>query len=393
MKKIFIFLFIASIIAVFPQQPLWKTHAELFLVTQNIPDTSNVMELYLTSKSQCWDTFNNQGNITFPKTTLHYFDTLVPPKNNFADSSWGFDFVTSQDPGIPHFPVFTYGLYKVTNNLNYFYFYLDFRDDEYGFFEIFHYIDVFINYDYSVNTWQIHRESGNTSTISLGEVKTIWSLMGFETPETYKFSDFWENSLVVYKDINNHPLLIWGGYIESSTIRYKVYRKYDQYSPNFIQIKETDNKTFSYTDTSITYASPGQMIGAPIEYYVKAVDDSYQLSDPTNIVDVYINGNFPEKSKASLISGKQVSVFNLSQCYPNPFNPSTNISYQLPEPGLVQLKIFNLLGKEVAVLVNEFKGEGKYSVNFDAKGLPSGVYIYSLKVNGLVQNQKMTLMK
>jgi hypothetical protein len=61
--------------------------------------------------------------------------------------------------------------------------------------------------------------------------------------------------------------------------------------------------------------------------------------------------------------------------------------------GLVQLKVYDLLGREVAVLVNEFKSEGLYSVNFDAGNLPSGVYIYSLRVNDFVQNNKMTLLK
>jgi hypothetical protein len=87
------------------------------------------------------------------------------------------------------------------------------------------------------------------------------------------------------------------------------------------------------------------------------------------------------------------SCIELFQNYPNPFNPSTNISYQLPEPGLVQLKVYNILGKEVAVLVNAFKTSGKYSVDYNASELPSGVYIYSLKVNNFVQNKKMILMK
>ncbi len=85
--------------------------------------------------------------------------------------------------------------------------------------------------------------------------------------------------------------------------------------------------------------------------------------------------------------------FTLSQNYPNPFNPSTTISYQIKEQGLVQLKVFNLLGQEVATLVNEMKSEGSYSITFDANELSSGVYIYSISVNDFVQNRKMTLLK
>src|SRR5690606_6868411 len=82
----------------------------------------------------------------------------------------------------------------------------------------------------------------------------------------------------------------------------------------------------------------------------------------------------------------------LYQNYPNPFNPSTSINYQIKEKGFVSLKIFDMLGREVANLVNETQDEGQYSVTFNASNLPSGVYVYSLKVNDFVQNNKMTLL-
>jgi len=95
--------------------------------------------------------------------------------------------------------------------------------------------------------------------------------------------------------------------------------------------------------------------------------------------------------------------YKLHQNYPNPFNSMTTIIYQIKEKGLVQLKVYNLLGQEIVTLVNEEKPAGMYSVLFSAEGgsasggdasnLPSGIYIYSLRVNGFVQNNKMTLLK
>lgn len=85
--------------------------------------------------------------------------------------------------------------------------------------------------------------------------------------------------------------------------------------------------------------------------------------------------------------------FNLLQNYPNPFNPVTTINYQIKEQGLVQLKVYNLLGQEIVTLVNEFQSSGIYETLFDASNLPSGVYIYSLRVNDFIQNNKMTLLK
>lgn len=85
--------------------------------------------------------------------------------------------------------------------------------------------------------------------------------------------------------------------------------------------------------------------------------------------------------------------FNLKQNYPNPFNPTTTINYSIPKASNVQLKIYDVLGKEVATLVNEGKIAGSYSVNFDASMLSSGIYFYSLKSDNLYQVKRMILLK
>ena len=83
----------------------------------------------------------------------------------------------------------------------------------------------------------------------------------------------------------------------------------------------------------------------------------------------------------------------LSQNYPNPFNPSTKISWQSPVSGHQTLKIYDVLGNEVATLVDEYKPAGTYEVECNASGLPSGVYFYQLKTDGFVETKKMILMK
>ena len=79
--------------------------------------------------------------------------------------------------------------------------------------------------------------------------------------------------------------------------------------------------------------------------------------------------------------------------YPNPFNPSTIIQYTIPENGHTSLKVFDLLGREVEILVNEFKVAGTYEARFDASSLPSGVYVYRLVTAGKSLVQKMTLLR
>jgi len=85
--------------------------------------------------------------------------------------------------------------------------------------------------------------------------------------------------------------------------------------------------------------------------------------------------------------------YRLNQNYPNPFNPSTTISFTIPTASIVSLKVFNVLGKEVATIINENKSAGNYSFNFNATGLSSGVYFYQLTTDNFTSTKKFTLMK
>jgi choice-of-anchor B domain-containing protein len=85
--------------------------------------------------------------------------------------------------------------------------------------------------------------------------------------------------------------------------------------------------------------------------------------------------------------------FSLKQNYPNPFNPTTTIKYLLPEGSHVTLKVYDLLGKQVGLLVDEYKSAGEYSINYDASRLASGIYLYSLNAGGHSETKRMTLVK
>ena len=88
-----------------------------------------------------------------------------------------------------------------------------------------------------------------------------------------------------------------------------------------------------------------------------------------------------------------VNPFSLSQNYPNPFNPSTKIKYSVPQSSIVLLKVFDVLGDEIATLVDEEKPAGTYEVEFDGNGLTSGLYFYRLQAGSFVATKKMLLMK
>jgi photosystem II stability/assembly factor-like uncharacterized protein len=92
-------------------------------------------------------------------------------------------------------------------------------------------------------------------------------------------------------------------------------------------------------------------------------------------------------------NGKIPDNFILYQNYPNPFNPSTEIKYSIPSGGLVTLKVYNLLGEEIANLVGEYKEAGEYITTFDGSNLSSGVYFYKLEIGAYTASKKMVLIK
>ena len=107
---------------------------------------------------------------------------------------------------------------------------------------------------------------------------------------------------------------------------------------------------------------------------------------------IFTNINWP----TSITLEPQVGIpdnFALSQNYPNPFNPSTTIAFNLPKASRVTLKVFNVLGEEVATLVSDRLSSGSYSYAWNASGLASGIYLYILKAEGFLQTRKMILTK
>ncbi|MBS1514569.1 MAG: T9SS type A sorting domain-containing protein [Bacteroidetes bacterium] len=142
------------------------------------------------------------------------------------------------------------------------------------------------------------------------------------------------------------------------------------------------NLNFSYAfNYGLTDLNINSVTG-PMVYYLFAAGDSGMYR--TDLRD-----------DIRLISSEVPDKFSLSQNYPNPFNPSTVIRYQLLVAGNVSLKVFDLLGKEVATLVNEKQNAGSYDVDFNSTeyNLPSGIYFYTLNAGDFKETKKMVLVK
>lgn len=110
------------------------------------------------------------------------------------------------------------------------------------------------------------------------------------------------------------------------------------------------------------------------------------------VIDEYIK-NFPSLTYKPGEALFPVTSYILHQNYPNPFNNTTTIRFEIPEDGIVSIRLFDILGREVNTLVNEYKTKNRYEINFDATGLASGVYFYQLQVNDFKKTRKMIYLR
>lgn len=126
--------------------------------------------------------------------------------------------------------------------------------------------------------------------------------------------------------------------------------------------------------------------------YIAALQDSI-----TSATSLYIPGDSLSGRITEITSVRQSDAiakeYNLSRNYPNPFNPSTNIKFSIPKSDIVTLKVYNVLGQEVATLINRELAAGSYKVDFNASQLSSGVYFYTIKTGSFTATKKMMLLK
>ncbi len=169
-------------------------------------------------------------------------------------------------------------------------------------------------------------------------------------------------------------LLNWGTATELNNKGFRIERRTAENNFNlvsFIQGKGTTTQPnqYSFVDKNVEYGT----------YYYRLAQIDFG-GRVTYSREVEVNVELPIK-------------FSLEQNYPNPFNPSTKISWQSPINGLQTLKVYDVLGKEVATLVNEYRQAGSYEVEYDASKLSTGVYFYQLKSGNYVATKKMILLR
>lgn len=181
---------------------------------------------------------------------------------------------------------------------------------------------------------------------------------------------------------NTSALLRWNKNPQFDVWKYFVYRNTTNNPGTSTLIDSTTHPDTVYTATGLTN-------GTVYYFWVRAVDrfctrriSAYSTSvQVTPVVGIQVTGNETPK------------VFALYQNFPNPFNPKTNIQFDLPRVTLTRITIYDLLGKEIDVPVNQVLAAGKYNVDFDASNLASGVYFYKIEAGNFIERKKMVVVK
>lgn len=228
---------------------------------------------------------------------------------------------------------------------------------------------------YKNNHWQILlREFSNNSLSGVSSITD--SLTDNITPGLNEDSIIWiQNGNLIYKSLaigNPNPYIIDSiGCSNPSYAKFSILAKsIDLYTPFFV-VYDSDSLKNN-----------------------KEIIAIYWMHDQNGKKDIWVaytryNPNFGAVSDP----GIKPNNFVLSQNYPNPFNPSTTLNYSLPESGLVTLKIYDILGREIKTLVEEIKPAGNYSVQFGGQNLTSGIYFYQLRSGNFISTRKMVLIK
>lgn len=197
---------------------------------------------------------------------------------------------------------------------------------------------------------------------------------------------------------NIYACTIWN--IFRSTDDGESWTKIADYEVNGFEIDSQNNLYVAVKNAEHFQVLKSTNLGISWEIYGEMLEDSYVnglfLNDSSYLF-VYTNSGIYRSAEpvTDVVDDIQYQpvYYYLSQNYPNPFNPITTIKFQIASTSFVSLIVYDILGREIKSLVNEKKPAGSYEVEFDAMGLPSGVYFYTLKTGEFTQTKKMILLR
>lgn len=180
--------------------------------------------------------------------------------------------------------------------------------------------------------------------------------------------------------------------------QYQIWKK-GVGSSEYINFATIPNTQTEWTDMSeyIEWSEGGDYPPDNCYYYVKCIDQTYNASLASNEIGYHVQGPVPPPPPGDYFSNsseinllpKEYNILN----FPNPFNPVTKIMYSLPKDGFVKITIYDILGREIVKVTNEFKKKGSYFCEFNASKYSSGIYLYTFEVNNFRLTKSMLLVK
>ncbi|MBK7631411.1 MAG: T9SS type A sorting domain-containing protein [Ignavibacteriales bacterium] len=190
--------------------------------------------------------------------------------------------------------------------------------------------------------------------------------------------------------VNQPIVLYWNEHPNVNVTQYNIWRQVKHNGVMGVAqlIATTNRGTTSYVDYdyNLTRSYTNDLLYYDVRPYY-STEGTYSDNDWFAVFGVLM----PKTSDSTSVA--EMELENSLANFPNPFNPSTNISFSIKEAGHVNIKVFDLIGQQVAELVNEEKEAGSYQISFNASHLPSGIYIYTINAGIYSQTRKMLLMK
>jgi hypothetical protein len=188
-----------------------------------------------------------------------------------------------------------------------------------------------------------------------------------------------------------HPLLKWNGISGTEIDGYKIYRSYsEQYLPFLLRATTTDT---SYLDNGVVWSDSTSNEGEAW-YYVTSYHGTCLESAPSSVESVdCIQCPVYEPEKHTVAADIIPRDYSLRCNFPNPFNPSTTIAYDIPTEAEVTITICDVLGREIITLVHEHKPAGMYTAHWNAANMPSGVYYCRMTAGSFSQMRKLLLLR
>jgi len=328
-------------------------------------------------RSIVWD-YDFNINPNFSNSTVTTVGNIDVSSNAVDITGWEFSYQYDICPSAPG--RIGYSKYKISHGNRYFY--IDYRDCRFwkgiNGYSYASSPDVWILYDLEINTFYRRQIGlGTWIQISNGSTLNIWDIFNQSgSPNVEGFQPTTPTGLQIINSSGN-PQLLWTASEPATAAKYHVYR-------NNVKITGTPVATTSFIDYDVAFGSNIHQT-----YKIQAVSGDGSKTSPGYSNSVTINAAPADKNASFVQIGSLLNAKN----YPNPFNPSTTIQYELSVESFVTVNVFDMLGREVEQLVNEYQTMGFKTIHFDSKNLPAGIYYYSIRAGSKSDIKSMIVLK